>query len=183
MSIVRCHEFGGKRADGKPCRRRVKDSRCPDHLEEALDELAGLKSQVLLALEEGTNSLAEACRRIGKTPVTIWRWRQVDADFDAKLRAAQENADNVRVALVEDSMFRRILKGDAAAAETIFFLKNRDPDRWKDSRDIRHAGHDGGPLVLQQVIAELPQSEIDRLYELPDDELKEELRRLANRDD
>lgn len=29
---------------------------------------------------------------------------------------------------------------------TIFFLKNRDPERWRDKQELEHTGKDGGPI-------------------------------------
>jgi hypothetical protein len=52
------------------------------------------------------------------------------------VRAAVEESDTVRVALVEDAYFARLFSGKASAAELIFFLKNRAPERWRDKVDV-----------------------------------------------
>jgi len=40
-------------------------------------------------------------------------------------------------------------------AAQIFWLKNRNPGRWRDKQEIEHSGKDGQPLQLQAIVAEL----------------------------
>lgn len=155
----RCHKFGGLTAAGQPCNRRVKDdSPCPSH---AGADLAVLKKRFLKEYGSATRSLVGAARRIGKAAVTIWRWRQDDPAFDGAVESIRNTADEIRVAKVEDSMLARILRGKAAAAETIFYLVNRSAGRW------RHVQH----IQQQQINVDL-----SNLTE-------EELQRVANGED
>ena len=159
MSSRRCHEFGGLTATGMPCNRRVKDDGpCPSH---AGAEIPALKERFLEEYGSATRSLVGAARRIGKAAVTIWRWRQDDPVFNESVERIRNTADEIRVAKVEDSMLARILRGKAAAAETIFYLVNRSRGRW------RHVQH----IQQQQINVDLSN--------LTD----EELQRVANGED
>lgn len=113
---------------------------CKEHGAQAAATLQENKKRFLDALKEGTVAVREAARRAGVDPATIWRWRQQDSEFHAAVDEATEDADRVRVSMVEDSLFARVVGGRASAAETIFFLVNRAPDRWRqrNEMDITH---------------------------------------------
>ena len=95
---------------------------------------------------EGQHTLAGAAEEAGVNASTIWRWRAADAEFDARVKLAITNFDTLRVQLVEDSLFQRLEKGEASAAEVIFFLCNRAPDRWRSVQRLEHTGAGGGPI-------------------------------------
>ena len=140
---MRCGDYGGLGADGSPCGRTVSEpGKCNSHSDVAEDDKAELKAEFLELFAEGSNAIRAAAAKIGVGVVTVWRWRQQDPEFDTAMVAAQVDADAVRVALAEDSLFNRIVGGTASAAETIFFLKNRAPKRWHDVREqrIEHSG-------------------------------------------
>lgn len=156
-----CGDEGGITAEtGQPCARQAgwgtgrRTGRCKMHNTPALETLARQKSEFLAAFGEGTIALQEATRRIGYSVSAVWRWRQADPEFDRAVTEAQAHADNVRVGLVEDSVFRRIIAGEASPAETIFFLKNRGFPRWRDRHEL--TGRDGGPLVVRFVDESAP---------------------------
>ncbi len=74
----------------------------------------------------------------GSSVVSVWRMRQEDPDFDAAVCAIHLEADKKRLEMVEDSLFKRIVEGNAAASETLFWLMNRGGGRWQDKRYIGH---------------------------------------------
>ncbi len=85
-----------------------------------------LKS-IISSLKKG-NTVEEACRQAGINQSTLWKWRQKEDRIDGMIYRAIES----RIQLVEDALFNSAIKGVPAAQ--IFFLKNRKPDRWKDTR-------------------------------------------------
>jgi hypothetical protein len=112
--------------------------------------MSRLKKGLLEELSKGTVSLQAAARSIGRDPRTVYRWRAADPEFDAQVRAAAEESDKVRVALVEDSYFARLVSGKASAAEMIFFLTNRDPERWKHWNHRKAEGSGRGRVQGEQ---------------------------------
>ena len=105
-----------------------------------------LKKGFVEAVSKGTNSLTDAAKAVSRELITIWRWRQADKTFDEAVREAQHTADSVRIGLVEDSLYERLVTGKASPAECIFFLCNRAPARWRHVQRLEHNGQSGGPL-------------------------------------
>jgi len=113
------------------------------------------KAKFLEALR-GDKPLAmdRAARRAGVNRVTVWRLRQDDPDFDQAVREAQDHQDSLRVQVVEDCLFDRLAKGTASPAETIFFLCNRAPARWRHVATIRaeRSEPDGGSVSFADLL-------------------------------
>lgn len=147
-----CGDYGGRLDDGSPCTHVAGwgnfalEGRCKYHTAQRDEKVEEAKVRFLDALAGGTISLAAASKSIGWAVSTVWRWRQLDQDFDQKVRQAIKSADAMRVSLVEDSLFDRIVKGEAKASETIFYLVNRGRGRWKHLSRIEHTGAGGTPL-------------------------------------
>ncbi len=138
---MRCGEYGGLSANGEACGRKVGEpGKCKAHSDEAVDDMAASKVAFLKLFAEGSNAIRSAAAQVGVGVVTVWRWRQQDPEFNDAMTVAQTDADAVRVALAEDSLFKRIIDGTASAAETIFFLKNRAPNRWRDMQRVQYTG-------------------------------------------
>ncbi len=155
--ITTCGDAGGRTNDGRPCTRLAnygvkraqdRDGRCKEHnaVGEAL--LQAKKNAVLDLFRTSLFSLQRAARQAAKVDSsTVWRWRQRDPEFDAAYREAQEHVDGVRLSHVEDTLYQRIVKGGASAAEVIFWLKNRGRQRWRDKFIMEATGADGQPLI------------------------------------
>lgn len=94
-------------------------------------------------------------------PSTIWRWGQADPVFQAQIDACQEQADRIRTAMIEDSSFARIVRGEATAAEVKFWLTNRAPDRWKDRQIRELVGKDGAALLPAALVRDILGDEDD----------------------
>jgi hypothetical protein len=153
-----CGDLGGTGLTGAPCTHLAGwgtehrgEGRCAEHDEDQAATLQAHKKKYVELLASGDVSLMEACESIGRNPSTIWRWRQADSGFDAEVTTAQTQHDKIRVKHVEDSLYLRCRLGLAKAAEVIFFLKNRDPERWKD-RQIRTLE---GAVGIEQTIREI----------------------------
>lgn len=108
---------------------------------------------------DGANTLVVVATACGIDPSTLWHYRQDDQAFDEAFAAAMDEADAFRVKMVEDSLFKRICTDKINPAESIFFLKNRDPDRWKDKQTREFTGRDGSPLFTMAGIRTLLEDE------------------------
>ena len=53
------------------------------------------------------------------------------------------------------------------ATSAIFWLKNRQPAKWRDTQNIEVSGLNGGPITVQDVSA-LSDSDLERLIEIAD---------------
>ena len=82
---------------------------------------------------------------LGVTEVTLNNWKKNKPDFFKSLRDWKASAD----ANVEKSLYERALgwedkEGKQYPPDTtsmIFWLKNRQPDKWRDKTDINHQGN------------------------------------------
>lgn len=120
-----CGDFGGRTASGEPCQRLRKSSRCPDHSEKAAEELRALKEELLeLLREQPEKSLEQLCSEAGISTATLYRWRQRDESFGESFRQVQLEQDRRRLELMEQSLFERVLSGNAAASLEMFALVN-----------------------------------------------------------
>ena len=171
-----CGFYGGRNAAGLPCKHpaghySTDDSgRCREHDRVAEAFRAAKKAQILELLPEIGNS-GQVCKAAGVTPRTVWAWRQEDAEFREEYDALVTARDRSRAADVEDKVYERIMGDKASPAETIFFLKNRDPDRWKDVFENKGRG----PIMG----AGQPLPEIDSAKGKLSHKLKEQARRMA----
>lgn len=109
----------------------------------------------------GGASIVEACRGVGIDYTTLYLWEQKDARLKEKI----ESIINSRVLVVEDKLYSRLIKGEAAPAEYIFYLCNRAPDRWQ-----RHA------LVNNTIINQNKQGLVEGFND-EDRQLTERIRR------
>jgi Helix-turn-helix of insertion element transposase len=161
-SMPRCADFGGAASDGTPCRKRVKDSRCPAHTTAADATLQANKRRAVELLRAG-HFLTEVATSLEVDPATLWRWRQADPEFDDAVAALADANDAARTQQVEETMFARIVAGTASAAETIFWLKNRAPGRWKDKISAELLDENGKPqrltlAAVQQVLVRVEEA-------------------------
>ncbi|QQK04772.1 terminase [Burkholderia anthina] len=87
----------------------------------------------------------ELARFFGTTDRTIRTWKQQHPEFAEALEQAKEVAD----AQVVGALYTNALAGNVTAQ--IFWLKNRQPAKWRDKIDHEHAGKDGGAIQFQRV--------------------------------
>lgn len=162
-----CGDFGGKKRDGKPCQRKAgwgtgkHVGPCKDHGETAHEKEKALKIAFLEAIEDPYKDKGQAAIAVGSSVPTIWRLRQEDPEFDKAVCQIHLDADRKRVEAVEDSLFCRIVAGNASAAETLFYLMNRAPDRWQDKRNVQHSVDKDAEKTLARLLGvdvkELPE--------------------------
>lgn len=124
-----------KSDDSKPCGRQAgwgvdedKDNPeglCKDHLKLADGQIDSIKKEFCEILREEVTPISKAAKDVGKSHSTITRWRREDEEFDRKVRDAKDHQQDMRNQKIEDKLFQRIIKDEAAASETIFYLKNK----------------------------------------------------------
>jgi hypothetical protein len=165
-----CGDNGGLGLQGQVCTREAGwgtehrgTGRCQAHDDVAEAERQALKSRFLEDFRTGRVSREKAAQGIGVGATQVWRWRQADAAFDAAVKQAEQESDQQRVGMVEDSMFGRIVAGKASPAETIFFLVNRGGGRWRHIQTIQHTGgNDDTPIRFK---LDLASASLARLHE------------------
>lgn len=167
--MTTCGDVGGRKADGLPCRRAAKDGGpCASHKDDGLVKVASQKARFLELYGDGFTAMSAATQEVGVTRMTLWRWRQDDPDFNVEVEEAIAAADRIRLMAVEDSMFQRIIGGDATGAETIFWLINRSDGRWKDVRRVVHSGRIFHGVM--GAVASLSVHEVERIMGLSEED-------------
>lgn len=170
-----CGDFGGMKRGRRhdeptPCNawagagtEHIGTGRCVKHDEQAEAAKAALKEEVLTYLRDPNQTLANVSQLSGVSITRMWDWKAEDEAFDKEWITIQANKDRQRVAIVEDALFVRAAAGKINPAEAIFFLKNRDPARWKDKVERELTGKDGTPLIpieaLRLVLSEEDEDE------------------------
>ena len=71
---------------------------------------------------------------LGVTEQTLNNWKSKHRKFFESLKNAKEYADD----LVVKSLYEQALDGNTTAM--IFWLKNRQPGKWRDKQDLEHKG-------------------------------------------
>ena len=97
---------------------------------------------------------------------TINNWKKKYKEFNLALKEGKMYSD----AMVAKALYNRALgqtvkevktNEDGSSSETvkeippdptsmIFWLKNRQPDFWRDKQSLEHTGKDGGPIITKQ---------------------------------
>jgi hypothetical protein len=154
-SFATCGDFGGKNMHGQPCIVNAGfgvpgadgTGPCKDHTPEAMAAIATTKQAFLDALEDQPMTVRGAATKAGVTYVTIFRWRQNDPEFAAKVAMVLARVESQRVEIVKDSMFLRIADPKSNADPLrMFYLMNKAPHEFQDRRHVKLGG-DGTPIM------------------------------------
>lgn len=144
--VHRCGDAGGVSRNGKACGIKTSPGdKCPAHRDTAEATRQLQKSRVIEIMGAGKR-LIEAAREIGRDPATLYKWRMNDPEFDAEVAALVEENEEARVKAVEETLYDRIMSGEASDTLAIFFLTNRARDRWKNRHSKEVLGADGKPV-------------------------------------
>lgn len=172
-----CADFGGRNADGTPCRKRVLSARCFAHADapEPDPDLKPERGRPRLELSGTERDLVERlaafltqdqiARALGIGEKTFRR-RLAE---DPELRAAYDRGRAMGVANVAQSLITQALNGNVAAA--IFYLKAQAG--WSEKSVVEHRG----TLTLEAWLRSLPESDLRRLQLLNDEDLLKEFER------
>lgn len=128
-----------------------------------------LKS-IRTSMENGvclTNSILKAGLR---SPQTVENWRNKSSRIDRYIEALKSINDNKRNAMVEDAFFKRLMEGSGSAADYIFYLTNRLPNRWADKR-----------AVVNNTLVNTIKNENNPITNLTETELKELVKNTNDR--
>lgn len=110
---------------------------------------AALSEKICELYEQG-HTLYQIAEIINVHVRTLQLWRADKPEFYQALKKAQNIADKI----VEHSLFNNAVNGNVTAQ--IFWLKNRQPDLWRDKQSIETLGPDGKPIAPTQVILNIP---------------------------
>ncbi len=129
----------------------------------------------------------EIAKRFGIGITTLTEWKKRHPAFRAALKQGKEEIDY----RVEDSLLKRALgyeyeeieeiisvNGDVIKTKRtkkavlpdvtaqIFWLKNRQKEKWRDTTHQEHTGTDGGPIQLAAIANLTPEQRRKRIAEL-----------------
>ena len=78
--------------------------------------------------------MEQICSSIGIAPSTFYRYKTLDKELsEAHKKGMHQGIENVANALYQSAI-------DGNLGAQVFYLKNRDRDRWKDKWDLEHTG-------------------------------------------
>lgn len=133
-----CGDHGGVKHNGEPCTRPAgwgtdeNKGRCKNHQAEKVKEV---KKEFIEILKDEVISISNAAEKAGTSVPTIHRLRDKDPEFDQRVREAKETQNSLRGERMKDSVFERVISGEASAALEIFTLKNITD--WEDDPRVQ----------------------------------------------
>lgn len=86
-------------------------------------------------LSEAGATTQEIATAIGVDRVTLWHWANRNDEFFNAIKVGGRKADD----RVKQTLYERAMSGESDTA-AIFWLKNRDPNNWRDRRDVELTG-------------------------------------------
>ncbi|MCJ2530707.1 MAG: hypothetical protein LN413_00095 [Candidatus Thermoplasmatota archaeon] len=107
------------------------------------------KRKAFLASLRRGSSIPEAAASVGVDRTTPHKTLKAEADFARQVELAQLAA----IRTVTNALWKRARGGNVTAA--IFFLCNRDRDRWQHVNRVELTGKDGGPIRYDEAIRRL----------------------------
>lgn len=94
--------------------------------------------------------IGKACRKVGISRTTLWRWRVESPELNDAVLAVRKQGFDV----VEDGLIDSAAKGDTTAA--IFLLKNNRREVYGDRAALEFTGKDGEPFVFRLEVVDKP---------------------------
>ncbi len=107
------------------------------------------KRKAFLASLRRGSSIPEAAAAVGVDRTTPHKAMKSERAFASQVEDAQASATRT----VTNALWKKAKGGNVTAS--IFFLCNRDPDRWKHVNKVEVTGKDGGPVRYDEVIRKI----------------------------
>lgn len=158
-----CGDFGGRMQSGEACIKaagygtlHVGDGRCMHHDDEAEERKKAVKAAYLVEYAKQPVTARKAAKNAGSDPVTIWRLRNEDPEFDAAVVNLKPFVFHSRLEAVEDAHFVRCASDKVAASEVKFYLTNHSRHRtdggikYIDTYRTEQSGPNGAPIQVHQ---------------------------------
>lgn len=96
-----------------------------------------------LAAQGLTVDQIASCLGVGRS--TLYDRMGTEADVSDAIKAGRAKG----IATVTNALFQSAKGGNTTAQ--IFYLKNRQPNEWRDRRDHELSGPDGGPIKVERI--------------------------------
>jgi len=106
--------------------------------------------EVIAHMSEGY-SLESFAGVIGVAASTVWKWNKEIDEFSEAV-----NIGKAKAALIwEKRLAILATTNEGNATATIFALKNRFPDQWRDKQEHELTGANGGPIAIERRIVDI----------------------------
>ena len=145
---------GKAKHDGTPCKRRpglgtpLDVGPCYQHTDASALTLEGKKKEIIRMLPDPHLTVSNISIAIDVPVSTIYEWARSDPEFRSEWMRVTEHKEEQRTHIIEESLFKRASDEKIQnPAESIFWLKNRAPSRWKDKVVQEVTGADGRTLM------------------------------------
>jgi len=100
------------------------------------------------SLEAG-NLLGIALRNSGiRSYYTLNLWRQKNPRIDRYITVCLVRQNDKRTDAVEDAHFKKMIDGNGSAADYIFYLCNRRPEKWQNRHQFEHFGLPENKIII-----------------------------------
>ena len=112
------------------------------------DSIGHTKKAMIQALEKSLGVVTTACKQVGVSRDTHYRWMSDDEDYKAEV----ESLSDVALDFAESQLFKKIKDGDTTAM--IFFLKTKGKKRgYIEKTQFEHSGEINLPTIKVEVIS------------------------------
>ena len=98
------------------------------------------KGDLLEALERNLGVITPACREVGISRETYYRWLREDDDF----RNKAEDVNNIAIDYVEHQLYKKIKEGSERSI--IFYMKHKGSKRGYTTSSLNEITHNTLPL-------------------------------------
>lgn len=118
-----------------------------------MDKSEHIKKQVLVAIEQSLGVVTTACKKVGISRTTFYKYYNEDAEFKKEV----DDIENVALDYAESQLHKQISEGNTTA--TIFYLKTKGKKRgFVERQEI--TGADGIPAhFIVEIIDKVDESD------------------------
>lgn len=141
---------------------------CSQHSTDEAVSQAQIKKEFLRLLPDPLMTVSNIATEMGIPIRSLYGMRGADPIFEKEWIVTMMTKENFRTEIIEESMFKRASDEKIQnPAETIFWLKNRAPTRWRDKVVQEVTGADGRPLMPIDALRSFLIDESDEQKQLP----------------